>query len=67
MSYQVVVMYVVGAALTLAGVWMLLRLRDAALSERKTYAYRMVGIMLTSGGVVLLMSATAMWSWSMPL
>ena len=67
MSYQVAVMYVVATVLTLAGAWMLWRLRRPTITERKTYAYRMVGIMLASGGVVLAMSATAMWSWSRSL
>ena len=43
-----------------------LRLRSSRISERKTYAYRMTGIMLASAGIVLAMSATAMWQWSMP-
>ena len=66
MTYNVVIMYLVAAMLTAVGAWMLLRLRSSRITERKTYAYRMVGIMLTSGGIVLAMSATAMWSWSMP-
>lgn len=64
MSYQVAVMYTVAAVLTVAGVVLLLRLRSPRITERQTYAYRMVGVMLTSGGIVLAMSATAMWSWS---
>ena len=67
MTYPVAVMYVVAALLTVAGIVLLLRLRSDAISERKTYAYRMVGIMLTSAGIVLLMSATAMWRWSTDL
>ena len=66
MTYGVTIMYLVAAALTVAGVILLLRLRSPAITERQTYAYRMVGIMLTSAGIVLAMSATAMWSWSMP-
>ena len=66
MTYNVVIMYVVAAVLTALGVWMLVRLRRPSITERKTYAYRMAGIMLTSGGIVLAMSATAMWQWSMP-
>ena len=66
MTYNVLIMYVVAAVLTAAGTWMLWRLRRPSITERKTYAYRMVGIMLTSGGIVLAMSATAMWRWSMP-
>ncbi|SFP46750.1 hypothetical protein [Sphingomonas rubra] len=67
MTYPVAVMYVVASLLTLAGIVMLLRLRRPAISERRTYAYRMVGIMLASAGIVLLMSATAMWRWSTDL
>lgn len=67
MTYPVVVMYAVATILTVAGIYMLARLRSATISERKTYAYRMVGIMLASAGVVLFMSATAMWSWSTDL
>ncbi len=66
MSYDVIIMYLVAAVLAAAGAYMLLRLRSATISERKTYAYRMTGIMLASAGIVLAMSATAMWSWSMP-
>ncbi|WP_375429521.1 hypothetical protein [uncultured Sphingomonas sp.] len=66
MTYNVVIMYLVAAVLTAIGGWMLVRLRSSRITERKTYAYRMVGIMLASGGIVLAMSATAMWTWSMP-
>ena len=64
MTYNVIIMYLVAAVLTAIGVVMLLGLRRPTITERKTYAYRMVGIMLTSGGIVLAMSATAMWRWS---
>ena len=64
MTYNVLIMYAVAAVATVLGVWMLLRLRSTRITERKTYAYRMVGIMLTSGGIVLAMSATAMWRWT---
>lgn len=64
MTYNVAVMYLVALVLTVAGVVMLLRLRSPTISERKTYAYRMIGIMLTSAGIVLAMSATAMWRWT---
>ncbi|WP_374943189.1 hypothetical protein [Sphingomonas sp.] len=67
MTYNVVIMYLVAAALAGAGAYMLLRLRSATIGERKTYAYRMAGIMLASAGIVLAMSATAMWRWSMPV
>ena len=60
MTYGAAVMYVVAALLGLVGVWMLLRLRKAGITERQTYAYRMVGIMLTSAAIVLAFSAAAM-------
>ncbi|WP_375401904.1 hypothetical protein [uncultured Sphingomonas sp.] len=66
MTYDVAIMYLVAAVLTALGAYMLVHLRSSRITERKTYAYRMVGIMLTSGGIVLAMSATAMWQWSMP-
>ena len=43
---------------------MLLRLRSPSITEPQTYAFRMIGIMLTSGAIVLAMSAAAMWRWS---
>ncbi|MFS0773555.1 hypothetical protein [Sphingomonas sp. 1P08PE] len=64
MTYGVVIMYLVAAVLAAAGAFMLLRLRSARITERQVYAYRMVGIMALSAGIVLAMSATAMWSWS---
>ena len=64
MSYNVAIMFTVAAALLVAGSYLLLRLGSATISERQVYAYRMVGIMLASAGVVLAMSAGAMWSWS---
>ena len=66
MTYGVTVMYIVAAVLTLAGVVLLARLGSATISERQVYAYRMIGIMAASAGIVLAMSATAMWTWSMP-
>ena len=66
MSYNVVVMYVVAALLGVGGVVLLLRLRGD-LSERQVYAYRMIGSMAASAGIVLAMSATAMWRWSMAI
>ena len=66
MSYNVVVMYVVAALLGIGGIVLLLRLRGN-LSERQVYAYRMIGIMAASAGIVLAMSATAMWRWSMAI
>ena len=63
MTYGVTVMYAVAAILTLTGTVLLVRLRGP-LSERQVYAYRMIGIMAASAGIVLAMSATAMWQWS---
>lgn len=64
MTYGAAVMYVVAAILGAVGVWMLLRLRRATITERQTYAYRMVGVMLTSAAIVLAFSAAAMQQWS---
>ncbi|HEX8554715.1 MAG TPA: hypothetical protein VF695_08410 [Sphingomonas sp.] len=64
MTYGVVVMYCVAAVLTVTGAVLLVRLGSSTITERKTYAYRMIGIMLASAGVVLAMSATAMWRWT---
>ena len=66
MTYGVTVMYIVAAVLTLAGIVLLARLGSATISERQVYAYRMIGIMAASAGIVLAMSATAMWTWSAP-
>lgn len=64
MSYNVVVMFVIAALLMAGGVMLLVRIGKATTTERQVYAYRMIGIMLVSAGVVLAMSAGAMWSWS---
>jgi NADH:ubiquinone oxidoreductase subunit 6 (subunit J) len=66
MTYNVAIMYVVAVVLGLIGAVMLLRLASPRITERQTYAYRMTGVMLVSAAVVLAMSATAMWQWSMP-
>jgi hypothetical protein len=39
-------------------------MRSPTITEPQTYAFRMIGIMLTSGAIVLAMSAAAMWRWS---
>jgi hypothetical protein len=57
------IMFAVAGVLALAGAWMLAQLRRP-LTPGRTYAYRMSGIMALSGGVVLGMSAAAMWQWS---
>ena len=66
MTYNVVIMYVVAVVLGLIGAVMLLRLASPRITERQVYAYRMTGIMLAAAAIVLAMSATAMWQWSMP-
>ncbi len=66
MTYGVTVMYLVAFVLTVTGIVLLARLRSATISERQVYAYRMIGIMAASAGIVLAMSATAMWTWSAP-
>ena len=63
MSYAVAIMLAVAALTGLAGLALLLMLRTPEIGEARTYAYRMIGIMLAAFGVVLAMSATAMWSW----
>ncbi|MDP1028276.1 hypothetical protein Q5H91_13710 [Sphingomonas sp. KR1UV-12] len=65
MTYGVAIMYLVAAVLGVAGLLMLLRLRSPRVTERQVYAYRMVGIMAASAAIVLAMSATAMWQWSL--
>ncbi|MEH3101790.1 hypothetical protein [Sphingomonas adhaesiva] len=60
---QAAIMFAVAAVLSLAGAWLLLQLRRP-LGAGRVYAYRMTGIMALSGGVVLAMSATAIWRWS---
>ena len=64
MIRNVIVMYgVAGGALGI-GVFLLQKLRDPTLDEGRTYAFRIVGMMLAALGIALGMSATAMWSWS---
>lgn len=64
MTYGVTVMYLVAFVLTVTGIVLLARLRSATISERQVYAYRMIGIMAAAAGIVLALSATAMWQWS---
>ena len=63
MTWQVIIMFGVAAVFVVLGAGLLLALSRPG-SEGRTYAYRMVGIMALSGGIVLAMSATAMWTWS---
>jgi hypothetical protein len=51
------------AVFTLLGVGLLLRLVRPA-GPAMVYVFRMVGIMAVSLGIVLAISATAMWNWS---
>ena len=64
MTYGSAIMFVVAGVLGIVGTAMLLRLRSPSITEQQTYALRMIGIMLTSGAIVLAMSAAAMWQWS---
>lgn len=63
MSWSVIIMYAVAAVLALIGAGLLLALTRPS-GPAKVYVFRMVGIMLLAGGVVLAMSATAMHEWS---
>ncbi|WP_375397963.1 hypothetical protein [uncultured Sphingomonas sp.] len=63
MSWQIVVMFAVAALFVLLGAGLLLLLARPQPPAR-IYVYRMVGIMALSGGIVLAMSAVAMWQWS---
>ncbi len=63
MSWQIIAMFIVAAVLSAVGMGLLLALARPR-TQGQVYAFRMVGIMALSGGVVLAMSATAMWQWS---
>ena len=64
MTYQVAIMFAVAGILGLVGIACLVRLASPRVTEGQTYAFRMIGIMLTSGAIVLAMSAGAMHSWN---
>ncbi len=64
MTLSIAIMYGVAALFTVIGISLLLALVRKR-SEAKVYAFRMVGIMALSLGLVLAMSATAMWRWSL--
>lgn len=64
MTLSIAIMYGVATLFTVIGVGLLLMLIRQT-SEAKVYAFRMVGIMALSLGLVLAMSATAMWRWSL--
>jgi drug/metabolite transporter superfamily protein YnfA len=65
MSWQILIMYGVAAVFSIVGAYMLLALLRPA-GPAKVYVFRMVGIMALAAGIVLAMSATAMWQWSAP-
>ena len=64
MSWQIIAMYLVALVFALVGAGLLLALARPR-SEGQAYAFRMIGIMALAGGIVLAMSATAMWQWSL--
>jgi len=63
MPLESIIMYAVAAVFVAGGAGLLLALTRPR-SAGQVYAFRMVGIMALSGGIVLAMSATAMWQWS---
>ena len=63
MPLQSIIMYAVAAVLTLVGIGLLLALIRPS-GPARVYVFRMVGIMAVAAGVVLAMSATAMWQWT---
>jgi hypothetical protein len=63
MTLQIAIMFAVAAVFTLVGVGLLLALLRPA-GPAKVYVYRMVGIMALAFGIVLALSAAAMWRWS---
>ncbi|WP_235532962.1 hypothetical protein [Sphingomonas sp. Leaf412] len=58
------IMFAVAAVAAVGGAWLLLELRHPQ-GPARIYVYRMVGIMALSLGIVLAMSATMMWRWSL--
>jgi hypothetical protein len=64
MTGQVAIMFAVAAVFSLAGVGLLASLARPS-GPAKVYVFRMVGIMALAFGVVLALSAAAMWRWSM--
>lgn len=63
MSLSIAIMYAVAVLFTAVGAGLLLALMRPS-APGKVYAFRMIGIMALSLGIVLLMSASAMWRWS---
>ena len=64
MSLHIIIMFAVAAVFTLVGIGLLLSLLRPA-GPAKIYVYRMVGIMALAFGIVLALSASAMWQWSL--
>ena len=58
-----IIMFIVAAIFSAVGTGLLLALARPR-TQGQVYAFRIIGIMALSGGVVLAMSATAMWRWS---
>ncbi|MGY4397717.1 hypothetical protein ACVWZA_002914 [Sphingomonas sp. UYAg733] len=63
MTLQIAIMYAVALVFALVGAGLLLALSRPA-GPAKVYVFRMVGIMAVALGVVLAISASAMWQWS---
>jgi len=63
MPRESLIMFVVAAVLGLAGLWLLLQLRSPQ-GPVRAHVYRLAGIMMVAGGIVLGFSAYAMWQWS---
>lgn len=63
MSWSILIMYGVAGVFTVIGAVLLLALTRPS-GPGKVYAFRMIGIMALAWGVVLAMSATALWRWS---
>ncbi|BCA58135.1 hypothetical protein [Sphingomonas sp. HMP6] len=60
---SIVIMLIVALAFVLIGSAIIIALARAT-DERKIYAFRMVGVMALALGVVLIISASAMWRWA---
>ena len=63
MTLQIAIMFAVAAVFTLVGAGLLVSLLRPA-GPAKVYVYRMVGIMALAFGIVLALSAAAMWQWT---
>ncbi|QNA84869.1 hypothetical protein G4G27_13335 [Sphingomonas sp. So64.6b] len=63
MTLQIAIMFAVALVFALVGAGLLLALSRPA-GPAKVYVFRMVGIMAVALGVVLAISASAMWQWS---